>query len=287
MRATPLMLAIALGLGLPASHSDAATPSPESAARAEGANMYIVVFDEPAAARFRGFSAGDKQRPRLAATSPVATGERRYNARSVEAVAYVDYLDELRRIRLNDASLRLGRPLEPRFVYTHAMNGMAIKLTAAEANVMASLPGVRSVAPEFKRYLQTDRGPQWIKADLVWSGAATGTANRGEGVVVGVIDTGINRTHVSFAGTGITNPLGSVKGYCVTNPAACNTKLIGLWDFTVGAGNTSDPVDSDGHGTHTASTAAGNSFVRAGATYSGVAPRSNIIAYKACPTEQC
>lgn len=287
MRATPLMLAIALGLGLQATSSDAASPSREAVAHAEGLNMYIVVFDEPAAARFRGFSVSDKQRPKLAATSAVATGARRYNARSVEAIAYVDYLDELRRVRLNDAAVRLGRPLDPRFVYTHAMNGIAIKLTAAEANVMASLPGVRTVAPDFKRYLQTDRGPQWIKADLVWNGTATGTQNRGEGAVVGVIDTGINRTHVSFVGTGISNPLGSLKGYCVTNPSACNTKLIGLWDFTVGAGNTSDPVDTDGHGTHTASTAAGNSFVRGGATYSGVAPRSNIIAYKACPTESC
>ncbi len=287
MRATPLMLAIALGLGLQATSSDAASPSREAVARAEGATMYIVVFDEPAAARFRGFSASDKQRPKLAATSAAATGARRYNARSVEAIAYVDYLDELRRVRLNDAAVRLGRPLEPRFVYTHAMNGIAIKLTAAEANVMASLPGVRTVAPDFKRYLQTDRGPQWIKADLVWNGSATGTQKRGEGVIVGVIDSGINRTHVSFAGTGITNPKPGLLGYCVANPAACNTKLIGLWDFTVGAGNTSDPVDNDGHGTHTASTAAGNSFVRAGATYSGVAPRSNIIAYKACPGDDC
>ena len=285
MRATPLMLAIALGLGLPASSTDAAAPSREATLRAESLQTYIVVFEELPAASFRGFSNADKHRPRLAATSPVVTGARKYNARSVEAVAYVGYLAELRRSRLNEAALMLVRPLEPNRVFSHAMNGMSIDLTPSEAAQLAKMPGVQAIEPEFKRYLQTERGPQWINADDIWSGAANGgVARRGEGVIVGVIDSGINRTHVSFSGTGISNPLGSFRGYCVSTPAACNTKLIGLWDFVgSAAGNTTDPVDSDGHGTHTASTAVGNPFL----SFSGVAPRANIIAYKACPGDTC
>ena len=284
MRATPLMLAIALGLGVSASGTEAATPSRDTVQRADALKTYIVVFEEPAAARFRGFAATDKSRPRLAASSAAATGKRKFNARSPEAVAYVDYLSDLRRLRLNDASVRVGRPLVPMHTYAHAMNGVSLKLTAAEAKLVAGVPGVKAIAPEFTRFLQTNIGPSWIKADLVWNGTATGTANRGEGVVVGVIDSGINRTHSSFSGAGVSNPFGSFRGYCATTPSACNTKLIGLYDFTSAPANgNADPVDNDGHGTHTASTAVGAPF----SIYSGVAPRANLIAYKACPDDSC
>ncbi len=284
MRATPLMLAIALGLGIPAGSTEAAAPSRDAVRKADGLNTYIIVFDEPAAARFRGFAATEKSRPRLAASSAAATGKRKFDARSPEAVAYVDYLSDLRRVRLNDASRAVGRPLVPMFTYEHAMNGVAMKLTASEAEVIAAMPGVKAVAPEFMRYLQTNIGPTWIKANLVWNGTATGVQNRGEGVIVGVIDSGINRTHASFSGTGVTNPLGSFRGYCISTPSACNSKLIGLYDFTTATSNGfADPVDTDGHGTHTASTAAGAPF----SIYSGVAPRANVIAYKACPGDSC
>ena len=221
MRATPLMLAIALGLGLPAGSTDAAAPSRDTTLRADTLRTYIVVFEEAPAAAFRGFAATDKRRPQLAATSPVVTGENKYNARSLEAIAYVDYLAELRRIRLNDAALKITRPIEPLHVYSHAMNGIAVDLTAAEADAIASLPGVKSVALEFTRRLQTDKGPGWINADEIWAGTVPGVAaRRGEGVIVGVIDSGINRTHTAFAGTGITNPRPGFYGYCVANPAA-------------------------------------------------------------------
>jgi len=277
------MLAIAIGLGTAASGAGAVTPPRDTVQKADRLNTYIVVFEEPAAARFSGFAATEKTRPRLAASSAAATGKRKFNARSPEAVAYVDYLADLRRVRMNDASARIGRPLVPMFIYAHAMNGVALKLTAAEAQVLAAMPGVKAIAPEFLRYLQTNIGPTWIKADVVWNGTATGVPNRGEGVVVGVIDSGINRTHASFAGAGISNPFGSFRGYCAGTPSACNTKLIGLWDFTTASNGIADPVDTDGHGTHTASIAAGAQF----SIYSGVAPRANVIAYKACPGDTC
>ena len=287
MRATPLMLAIALGLGVPATDAAAASSSraaDSSAKRSEALQTYFVLFEEPAAASFRGFTAKDGARPKLAGSSRVVTGARKYDPRSEAAKAYTDYLGDLRRIRLNDASAKIGRPLAPTFVYRHALNGVTLELSESEARALAAQPGIRSVTLPSPRYLQTDQGPQWINADEIWSGAATGIARRGEGIIVGVIDTGINRTHNAFAANGLSNPLGSFRGYCATNPSACNTKLIGLWDFT--NGNTSglaDPTDTDGHGTHTAATAAGNAF----SSYSGVAPNANIIAYKGCPGDKC
>lgn len=288
MRATPLMLAIALGLGLPAGSPEAASPKPADALRADALQRYIVVFDEAPAASFRGFDKADRGRPALAATSPQATGARKYDARSLEAVAYVDFLHDVRRVVLNDAAVAVMRPLEPVHVYTHALNGVSLDLTAGEAKRLAAVPGVRTVRPEFTRTLQLDRGPAWIKADQVWSGAATGTPNTGAGALVGVIDSGIRQDHAAFAGTGFPSFGGPFLGYCATNPSFCNNKLVGLWDYTAGTGgNTSLPSDTDGHGTHTASTAAGNAFVSGGVTYSGVAPGARLIAYKACPGNSC
>ena len=106
MRATPLMLAVALALGLPAS---AGAVSPVGQGTTDVAMPdWIVVFDEPAAATFRGFDA-DSRRPKLAATSPAATGAGRYDARSTEARAYLGYLADLRGSRMADISARLGR----------------------------------------------------------------------------------------------------------------------------------------------------------------------------------
>ncbi|HYF62795.1 MAG TPA: S8 family serine peptidase, partial [Herpetosiphonaceae bacterium] len=123
------------------------------------------------------------------------------------------------------------------------------------------------------------------------------TGLKGEGMVVGIIDTGINHDHPSFAATGAdgythVNPRSGYIGYCnPSNPNysptanLCNSKLIGVWGFP-GTGNT--PEDEDGHGSHTASTAAGNVVENAvvnGFTVnriSGVAPHANIIAYNAC-----
>lgn len=282
MRTTPLMLAIALGLGLglPAPSAEARSPAIEDV-RARDA--WIVVFDEAPAASFRGF-AGDSRRPKLAATSPRVTGAPKYDARSDEARAYAGYLAQLRERRLADMATRLGRPVHPDYIYTHATNGVALTLTAAEASVVRAMPGVLRVDPDFKRQVQTSKSPQWIGADEIWNGSVPGVgSHRGEGIIVGVIDTGIYRAHTAFAGTGISNPLGGFRGFCASNAGACNSKLIGLWDFTSLDSGIADPVDNQGHGTHVAATAAGNAFL----AYSGVAPRANIIAYKGCPDDEC
>ena len=68
----------------------------------------------------------------------------------------------------------------------------------------------------------------------------------------------------------------------------CNDKLIGVWGYTASDGS---PRDSDGHGSHTASTVAGNFVDEAvvetptdtfTAAISGVAPHANIIMYDGC-----
>ena len=87
----------------------------------------------------------------------------------------------------------------------------------------------------------------------------------------------------------------------MTPPFACNHKLIGArrfmatYDAVVGLLPDEFPSarDDNGHGTHTASTAAGNGRVEASifgvprGRVSGIAPRAHVAAYKVCGFEGC
>lgn len=126
----------------------------------------------------------------------------------------------------------------------------------------------------------------------------------GEGIIVGIIDTGIDPWNPSFLDIGgdgydHDNPwgAGTYVGVCNNSDPLydstfpCNDKLIGARGYADLNGG--DPRDVDGHGSHTGSTAAGNFVFDASITtptdvytanISGVAPHANIIAYAACCT---
>jgi subtilisin family serine protease len=141
------------------------------------------------------------------------------------------------------------------------------------------------------------------------AGAVAGKISgyKGENVVVGIIDSGINSQHPSFAEVGEDgyrhlNPYGQNNFRGVCNPSnayynpdfECNNKLVGAWTFaaTAGVSNPANgiksPEDEDGHGSHTASTVAGNVINSATigsfnfGRVSGVAPHASIIAYDVC-----
>lgn len=247
-------------------------------------NSYIVELASPAVPMYKGGI--DK----LAPTNPAKNGSNRFDPRAKAVLAYKNHLKSEQMAFLQQAKALLKREIKPKHEYFFALNGMAIEVTRAEAARLAKLSGVKSVSRDYLMYKQTDRGPGMIGADQVWSGTFNSTEARGEGVVVGIIDTGIHHDHPSFSGTvdadGYvhTNPLGSNNylGQCVSQPSLCNSKLIGSYNFVEGNSN---PEDEDGHGTHVASTAAGNLLqfdIGNGETYdlSGVAPRANIISYK-------
>ena len=51
--------------------------------------------------------------------------------------------------------------------------------------------------------MATDRGPEFIGAKKVWAGNAyTNLPYKGEGIVVGMLDSGVNTDHPSFAASG-------------------------------------------------------------------------------------
>ena len=225
-----------------------------------------------------------------------AIGERaalRRQIASNESVEYLHHLDVARAQVLAAGDVSLGRTLQPRHVFRHASNGMALLLTDAEAQRLKSLPGVAGLHRERRERLLTDAGPQWIGADKIWNGQVPGVAKtKGEGVVIGIIDTGINPSHPSFAAKGadgytITNPRGHFYGLCSSGQVTCTNKLIGIYDFT---DEGTHGIDSAGHGSHVSGIAAGNAIgdalqghtVALQRQVSGVAPHANIIMYKAC-----
>lgn len=191
--------------------------------------------------------------------------------------------------------------------YTNALNGFSAVISHSEAVALANQKNVKLVMPDELRQLQTDSSAGFL--GLTGGGGAWASGVTGEGVVVGVIDSGIWPEHPSFADDGSYStpsvlPLDESRypacdfGNTAHNPNdvafSCNNKLIGarqtMPTYRLLIGADPDEFDSarddDGHGTHTASTAAGNAGVAAEmfgtpmGTISGIAPRAHIIAYK-------
>ncbi|HET9229085.1 MAG TPA: S8 family serine peptidase, partial [Thermoanaerobaculia bacterium] len=254
-------------LAVPATGAEGTRPD-----RKDGKNVYIVELSAPPLALSR-------------------TGSR-------ESLQYVEDLRRSQRDTLAAVRATVGREVPVHHQYTRAFNGMALELTAEEAGRIATLPGVRRVHAEVKYRLQSDAGPAWIGAPGIWDGTQTGgfPGTKGEGVVIGIIDSGINMDHPSFADVGgdgynHTNPrgAGNYVGWCnPSNPDydpsyVCNDKLIGVWAYP----SWNNPEDTNGHGSQLASVAAGNVVnvpVTGGLmrTISGAAPHANLIAYNAC-----
>jgi hypothetical protein len=258
----------------------------------EATGIYIVRLQDPPLAAYSGGIAG------LEATSPRVTGARKLDANSPASMAYRDYLAEQQAQLIAAMEQSFGHQVEVLFQYDAAYNGMAVRLTAQEAATLATFPGVVDVQPDFVLYPTTDYGPAWIGAPGIWDGSDVpgGVGTKGEGVIVGILDTGLNMDHPSFAEVGPSdgyvhiNPLGAGNylGLCFDDPGTwvCNDKLIGYYIYTG-----ENHEDQDGHGSHTSSTTAGNvldaGFVdltpyNYSPAISGVAPHANIIGYDVC-----
>ncbi|KAF8698465.1 hypothetical protein HU200_035205 [Digitaria exilis] len=186
----------------------------------------------------------------------------------------------------------------PRIIYsyTDVFTGFAARLTDEEAEAIKATDGCARLYPEVFLPLATTRSPGFLGLHLgnegFWS-----RSGFGHGVVIGILDTGILPSHPSFGDDGIQPPPKGWKGTCEFKSIAgggCNNKIIGARAFGSAAVNsTAPPVDDAGHGTHTASTAAGN-FVEnanvrgnADGTASGMAPHAHLAIYKVCTRSRC
>jgi subtilisin family serine protease len=168
-----------------------------------------------------------------------------------------------------------------RWRYRLVANGLAVHLPAHRVSELRQLPGVRDVLASAAYVPQLDDTPQRIGASTVW-GPSLETA--GQGIKIGIIDTGVDARHAFFDPAGYAMPPGFPKG----QERFTTAKVIVARAFPPpGARAEGARLAFDGqqssHGTHVAGIAAGNARTAGpgGRTVSGVAPRAYIGNYKA------
>ncbi|KAK8635407.1 hypothetical protein V6N13_004144 [Hibiscus sabdariffa] len=173
--------------------------------------------------------------------------------------------------------------------YRRSFNGFAAKLTDEEAKKLASFKGVVSVFPNKVYHLQTTRSWDFMGFNQTVKRNATAESN----VIIGVLDSGIWPESDSFSDEGFGPPPQKWKGSCKGGQNfTCNNKLIGA-RFYVKDDVTETARDIVGHGSHTASTAAGNHVGNASfyglaeGTARGGVPSARIAAYKVCSDVGC
>jgi subtilisin family serine protease len=199
------------------------------------------------------------------------------------------------------------------YSYTTAYNGFAASLNDEQAKTLLQNDAVLGIYEDTLYHLHTTRTPQFLGLETdtgLWEGHRTQELDQAShDVIIGVLDTGVWPESLSFNDAGLPQIPTRWRGACENAPdfnaSVCNRKLIGARSFSRGFHMASgygkgdkdkeivSPRDSDGHGTHTASTAAGShvgnaSFLGyATGTARGMAPQARVAAYKVCWTDGC
>ena len=227
---------------------------------------------------------------------------------------------------------KAGPGVEKIYSYKYGLNGFAARMTLAQAQKLKGLDEVLNVWEDEVRPLATRHSASFLGLFDSTEGLRSKQALDGDGIVIGIIDSGVAPEHPSLQETreadrprvcrsawAETSLLGkwlcarfrrmpdvlafdepeNWNGACEAGDrfaaTDCNNKLIGARWFIAGAENTGpidedefrSPRDADGHGTHTATTAAGNRsrasiFGTLIGDVEGMAPRARIAVYKAC-----
>ena len=271
-----------------------ATTQSAQAAPAQGTATYLVqLTDAPAA----GYTGGV---PGYAGTKP--TAGTKIDTAAPAVARYRGYLAQRQ-----DGVLRNAASARTIHRYSVTFNGVAASMTAADAAKLAHTAGVKAVIKDEKRKLDTTRTPEFLgltKKGGIWDQLGGPSRNAGAGVVVADLDSGLWPENPSVRPLRNPKPVPQFSGTCQTGEqweaADCTTKVVGARFYTAGVtASIGDikaafpyeflsPRDADGHGTHTATTAAGNFNVPvtvAGQPFgnaSGMAPNARIAVYKIC-----
>lgn len=282
-----------------------AQTDPSLVGRSDATPVNVMVkLDYDPVASYLGTVAGYE------ATSPKKTGkELRENRAAVSRYeGLVASLESAITRRVRD---RVGG-VAIRDSYRTVYGGVSMTVPANKVGELLAVPGVVAVQKDELQQPLTDTTPGFVGATNVWPSLG-GQSKAGEGVIVGVLDTGIWPEHPSFQDPGIAKPAGSWGcefgdgSVPALGPAfTCNDKLIGAYAMTdtylavIGSepdefctASACSARDAEGHGTHTASTAAGSPVASAtllgvnrGAV-SGIAPGAHVIMYRVCLAQGC
>ena len=262
----------------------------------------VIKLDYDSVATYTGGIRG------LAATSPSVTGKSLSGASGAKQqyVAYIVDREKAFRAQLGTRvpSAQVGTSL--RTVY----GGVAAQVPANSVATILKIPGVAAVQRDRLNHPLTDSSPEFLGAPTAYNQLGT-TANAGQGVIYGNLDTGVWPEHPSFADLGnLPAPPGPARA-CnfgdnpltpASDPFVCQHKLVGGAPFL--ATYLSDPAraaaepfhtarDSNGHGTHTASTAGGNIDPNVSIlggllpAIHGLAPGAWVMEYKVCGIQGC
>ncbi|KAI3467393.1 hypothetical protein Pfo_024056 [Paulownia fortunei] len=221
----------------------------------------------------------------------------RYPSRRYVYIVYMGNLAETDQSPSSYHFNMLQEVVDSRFVrqsfvrsYTRSFNGFAAYLTAQEQEKLASHEEVVSIFPSTTFYPQTTRS--WDFMGFAENVRRNPTVE--SDTIIGVIDSGIWPESESFNDKGFGPPPKKWKGACEGGKNfTCNNKLIGARYYNSKSPTEDSARDFIGHGTHTASTAAGN-FVKDASFYGiakgtgrGGVPSARIAAYKACTAGGC
>jgi subtilisin family serine protease len=213
---------------------------PTTAAEAGSAPSRVIVrlSDAPAAAGTRFDSAAAAEKGRVA------------SRRQSLAAAQDTFLDDARRAGIRPTSVSR---------FTLLSNAVAMTVPENRLEALRRMPGVVSVSPDTPVHALTDVSVPLIGAPEVWKKKAPdGSADRGKGVTVAIIDSGVDYGHPDLGG-------GFGPGH----------KVVAGHDFV---NQDDDPMDDNGHGTHVAGIVAAKAAGAGGIT--GVAPDATLTAYK-------
>jgi subtilisin family serine protease len=274
-----------------------------NAAPARTNNVYIVqMLDLPVVSYEGGVNGLPRTKPDRG---------RKIDPQDGNVRAYGSYLNS----RHNQALAAVGGGRKV-YDYQYTYNGFAAELSESQAEALRSVSGVLSVTKDEMVFANTSSTPEFLGLTApggLWEQLG-GVGSAGEDVIIGIVDSGIWPENASFSDQTGTNGNGSKggklgyqqipgwHGKCTPgeafNASDCSQKLIGATYYNAAWGGSAaleaerpwefmSPRDYNGHGTHTASTAGGNSGVVApGAAsvfgpMSGMAPRARIAVYKA------
>jgi len=292
---------------------------------ANDSRIYIVQLKTPAAAELHASTAASvisKPSAGNLQAQPV------FDKTSAVIQSYVERLENEQLAVIEKA----GPNVEQIYSYRYSMNGFAARMSPTQANKIEHMPEVLRVWQDEIRPLATNHSATFLDLFNANAGLRGPAGLNGDGIVIGVIDSGIAPEHPALQDTRLADRpslcfsawaeaslLGrwlcknftraddvldfeapeNWNGICETGPQFtidnCNNKMIGARIFVAGAQATG-PIDDgeifsardvDGHGTHIATTAAGNK-VKASifgtflGSVEGMAPKARIATYKAC-----